>query len=85
MTVHSLKPCPYCGRKPIIEHWSSGGRMYMVKCNTPDCLHLEMYPKGHLLIEVMAEWDRRVFDIVRNSEIEKLRKPIDKEGGKGKR
>lgn len=46
MTVHSLKPCPYCGRKPIIEHWSSGGRVYMIKCNTADCLHLEMYPKG---------------------------------------
>lgn len=85
MTVHSLKPCPYCGRKPILEEWSSGGRMYMVKCNNPDCLPLEMYPKGQLLIEVMKEWDRRVYDIVRNSEIEKLREPTDKEGGKRKR
>ena len=52
--------CPYCGKKPIIEHWSSGGHMYMVKCNNPDCLHLEMYPKGHNLDEVKTEWDKRV-------------------------
>lgn len=32
-----LKPCQFCGRKPIIEHWSSGVVMYMVKCNNPDC------------------------------------------------
>lgn len=52
--------CPYCGKKPIIEHWSSNGRMYMVKCNNPDCLHLDMYPKGRNLDEVKAEWDKRV-------------------------
>lgn len=54
-----LKPCPYCGSKPIIEHWSSGGYMYMVKCNNPDCLHLEMYPKGRKLEDVKDEWNRR--------------------------
>ena len=58
-----LKPCPFCGRKPIIEHWSSGGVMYMVKCNNPDCLvSVESYPKGHKLSEVIAEWNRRAND-----------------------
>lgn len=23
MSELKLKPCPFCGRKPIIEHWSS--------------------------------------------------------------
>lgn len=32
-----LKPCPFCGKKPKIENWSSGGFMYIVKCNNPDC------------------------------------------------
>ena len=22
-----LKPCPFCGKKPIVEHWSSGRTM----------------------------------------------------------
>lgn len=55
-----LESCPFCGRKPIIEHWSSGGKMYMVKCNNPDCpVPVESYPKGHNLSEVIAEWNRR--------------------------
>lgn len=58
-----LKPCPFCGRKPIIEHWSSGLVMYMVKCNNPDCpVPEEFYPKGHKLSEVIAEWNRRAND-----------------------
>ena len=57
--IDALQDCPYCGKKPIIEHWSSGGYMYMVKCNNPDCLHLEMYPIGRKLDEVKAEWNRR--------------------------
>ena len=55
-----LKPCPLCGRKPVVEHWSSGGKMYMVKCNNPDCpVPVESYPKGHKLDEVITEWNRR--------------------------
>lgn len=55
-----LKSCPFCGRKPIIEHWSSGRKMYMVKCNNPDCpVPAESYPKGHNPSEVIAEWNRR--------------------------
>ena len=45
MSKIDLKPCPFCGRKPIIEHWSSGGTMYMVKCNNPDCpVPVNSYP-----------------------------------------
>lgn len=58
-----LKPCPFCGGKPIIEHWTSDGKMYMVKCNNPDCpVPAESYSKGHNMIEVIAEWNRRAND-----------------------
>lgn len=58
---NELKPCPFCGRKPIIEHWSSGGPMFMVKCNNPNCsVPVEGYPTGHHLPEVEKEWNRRV-------------------------
>lgn len=56
-----LKPCPLCGRNPIIEHWSSGGKMYMVKCNNPDCpVPLEGYPTGRKLAQVKIDWNNRV-------------------------
>ena len=58
-----LKACPICGRKPTIEHWSSGGTMYMVKCNNPDCpVPVVSYPNGHNLNEVIAEWNGRAND-----------------------
>lgn len=58
-----LKTCPICGRKPMVEHWSSGGTMYMVKCNNPDCpVPLLSYPNGHNLDEVITEWNRRAND-----------------------
>ena len=58
MVEKELKPCPLCGRKPTIEHWSSGGLMYMVKCggmycSVPNC----GYPSGRNLNEVKAEWN----------------------------
>ena len=54
-----LKPCPFCGRKPIIEHWSSGGIMYMVKCNNPDCpVPVNSYPTGRNLNDVEDEWNK---------------------------
>lgn len=54
-----LKPCPPCGRKLVVEHWSSGGTMYMVKCNNPDCpMPVESYPNGHKLDEVITEWNQ---------------------------
>ena len=55
-----LKPCPSCGKKPIIERWASGGAIYMVKCNNPDCLvPLEGYPTGRNLVQVKNDWNRR--------------------------
>lgn len=55
-----LKPCPLCGKPAIIETWSSGGRMYMAKCNNPDCPVPEnSYPSGHNLMDVIAAWNRR--------------------------
>ena len=60
MNNEALKPCQICGRKPIIERWSSGGKMYMVKCNNPDCpVPLDGYPAGHNLDEVKDRWNRR--------------------------
>lgn len=61
MSVTELKNCRYCGKKPIIEHWSSGGLMFIVKCNSPDCnVPVEGYPTGHNLDEVKGEWNRRM-------------------------
>lgn len=31
-----LKPCRICGVKPVLEHWTSGGPMYAVRCDNPD-------------------------------------------------
>lgn len=43
-----------------IEHWSSGGTIYMVKCNNPDCpVPATSYPTGYNLNEVIAEWNGR--------------------------
>lgn len=55
-----LKPCRYCDKIPIIEHWISGGIMYMVKCNNPDCfVPDEGYPAGRKLENVIGEWNKR--------------------------
>lgn len=59
--MEKLKPCRYCGKGNIIvERWSSGRLMYMVKCNNPDCpVPPEGYPKGRDLAEVKTEWNKR--------------------------
>lgn len=55
-----LKPCPFCGREPKIEYWSSGGTMYMIKCNNPDCpVPVVSYPVGRDFDEVLADWNWR--------------------------
>lgn len=61
MNKIKLKPCPICWKNNIkIETWSSGGRMYMVKCNNPDCSVPENgYPVGRNLEEVKKAWNRR--------------------------
>ena len=55
-----MNKCKLCGKKPIVERWSSGGLMYMIKCNNPDCsVPVDGYPKGRKLEEVIKEWDIR--------------------------
>lgn len=56
-----LKPCRYCGKTNIvIERWSSGGMMYMVKCNNTDCpVPAEGYPAGRNPEKVKEEWNSR--------------------------
>ena len=61
MSKDKLKPCRYCGKSNIaIERWSSGGMMYMCKCNNPDCqVPMDGYPKGRNLEKVKEEWNIR--------------------------
>jgi hypothetical protein len=61
MSKIKLLPCRFCkGTNIKVETWSSGGRMYMVKCNNPDCpVPAEGYPKGENPNKVMEEWNRR--------------------------
>lgn len=61
MTKIKLNPCRICkGNNVVVETWSSGGRMHMVKCNNPDCpVPDEGYPTGRNLEEVKEEWNRR--------------------------
>lgn len=55
-----LKPCPICGKGAWLEQWSSGGIMYMIKCNNPDCpVPMSGYPASHDLDETIDEWNRR--------------------------
>ena len=51
-----LNPCRFCGHKAIIETWSSGGMLYMVKCSNPDCKSWE-YSSGHDLPAVIELWN----------------------------
>lgn len=55
-----LKPCRKCGKRAIIESWSSGGMMYMAKCSNPDCEIGQKitYSKGHNLPQVIDEWNQ---------------------------
>jgi ssDNA-binding Zn-finger/Zn-ribbon topoisomerase 1 len=58
--MNKLLPCPICGKKPIIEMWSSGGLKYMCKCNNPDCnVPLDGYPTGRNPASVIEAWNRR--------------------------
>lgn len=61
MSKDKLNPCRYCGKSNIaIERWSSGGMMYMCKCNNPDCpVPTDGYPKGRNLEKVKEEWNIR--------------------------
>ena len=58
--MSKLKPCPFCGHKPMMETWSSGGKMYMLKCSNYNCIKgMDTYPRGHDLPKVIEEWNTR--------------------------
>lgn len=61
MSKIKLLPCPLCGgKKIIVETWRSGGPMYMVKCNNPDCpVPQNGFPSGRNLEKVKEEWNNR--------------------------
>lgn len=61
MIDERLKPCRYCKKNSaVMERWSSGGAMYMVRCNNPDCpVPPDSYPKGRKLEIVIKEWNER--------------------------
>ena len=56
-----LNPCRLCkGTNIVIERWSSGGPMYMVKCNNPDCpVPPDGYPTGRNLGKLKEDWNER--------------------------
>ena len=53
-----LKPCPWCGRHPSLETWSSGGMMCGVGCFNPNrrvtCMGRGRSPK-----EAAEAWNAR--------------------------
>lgn len=52
-----LKPCPFCGGKARKETWSSGGMMYMICCDNPDCTK-SIYTSSHNLKIAIEMWNR---------------------------
>lgn len=56
-----LKPCKTCGVKPVLEHWSSGGPMYAVRCDNPDrpdsCSDAFDYSKSRNPEEAIKKWN----------------------------
>ena len=56
-----LKPWRDCQKNSaIIETWLSGGKMYMVKCNNPDCpVPPDGYPTGRDTAKLIEEWNDR--------------------------
>ena len=56
----NLNRRPICGKRAIIERWSSGGTMCMAKCANMTCpVPNDGYPSGHNLDEVIKEWNAR--------------------------
>jgi Lar family restriction alleviation protein len=69
-TRFKLKPCPFCGAKPIIHHHhdpgfkkGEGEDLYWMECATPNCLLedlLDTYPIPESGLEEFIEsWNRR--------------------------
>ena len=56
-----LKPCRTCGTRPVLEHWSSGGPVYAVRCDNPDrpesCDEAFYYSKSRDPEKAIAKWN----------------------------
>ena len=54
-------PCATCGTRPVLEHWSSGGNKYAVRCNNPDrpdsCSDAFYYSLCSNPYEAVAKWN----------------------------
>lgn len=57
-----LKPCKTCGTNPVLEHWSSGGPMYAVRCDNPDrpdsCSDAFYYSMSNNADEAITKWNK---------------------------
>lgn len=61
MTKIKMKPCAICKTMPVLEHWSSDGPMYAVRCNNPDrpdsCFDGFYYSKSSGSEEAIKRWN----------------------------
>jgi hypothetical protein len=53
----TLKPCPFCGKKPETMPSGEGGRGLMIQCITPKCVnpHVSYYKHD----DAIEAWNRR--------------------------
>lgn len=53
-----LKPCPFCGKTPIVE-FGNGIKKYWISCNNPKC-RVQPTTDAHIKKSVITrEWNRR--------------------------
>lgn len=61
MSRIKMKPCAICKTMPVLEHWSSGGPMYAVRCNNPDrpdsCSDGFYYSRSRNNKEAIERWN----------------------------
>ena len=56
--MHYIKPCPFCGHEPSIEHPMVD--VFTIRCNNPNC-PVKVNAEGALDLPV-AEWNTRAID-----------------------
>lgn len=69
--MNDLKPCPFCGRRPVRECLSDG-KEYII-CSNVNCpckpMTAAYKPKG----AAARAWNRRAFDVAPVEDLERLR------------